>query len=243
MHNETNRLLLKTIQKVVIHICCNSCKCPGQYSELFNYTNVVAHCTHCPQNSSNFFFDKQLLWRRGPCLLLLIKCVRCSQSVDAHRRSRLWLQSLAKCTFELARADSFTLSLVQYDETPLCVAVRGGHTATAEMLLSRGASAELFDKYGESPLCVASSIGKATIARMLSLQGASMEPLDKGGEAPLCVAAYRGQTDVVEALLDEGSQIDMPDKASEWIAVPGRTRSNLGVPGWACIEFKRLKLH
>lgn len=83
-------------------------------------------------------------------------------------------------------------------ETPLRLAVGGGHTEVAQLLIGRNAPTSGRGVYG---LTLLHSAGNAEIASMLIDRcSADLEARDDGGNTPLHVAANRGRLDVVRLL-------------------------------------------
>ncbi|CAN0319939.1 unnamed protein product, partial [Ectocarpus fasciculatus] len=86
-------------------------------------------------------------------------------------------------------------------------AVRGGHTAVAELLLENGASVDDDkDDYG-TPLHVAAEGGSVEAARLLLLKGADVDDEDGNHSTPLSRAIGKGHISMVEALLDAGPDL------------------------------------
>lgn len=92
-------------------------------------------------------------------------------------------------------------------DTPLLLAIRGGHAEAVELLLSRGANVNYL---GGVPLYVAVKSGSRRIVRSLLDHGASVNPknLPGPGLTPLHHAVILGDTKMVKLLIERGADVN-----------------------------------
>lgn len=91
-------------------------------------------------------------------------------------------------------------------ETPLFKAAQNGKTNVVELLLSKGADANLSDGF-DTPLLAAIKnfrLNPTPVVRLLLEKGVDANQPDKNGKLPVEIASERQQTDVVNLLLENG---------------------------------------
>jgi ankyrin repeat protein len=96
----------------------------------------------------------------------------------------------------------------QDGNTALMQAAVGGHLAAVELLLERGADANMQTAQGGTALMHASYRGHAQVVRRLLSSNASVRLLDAYDSTALMRAADRGHAEVVQVLLDLSSPLD-----------------------------------
>jgi ankyrin repeat protein len=89
---------------------------------------------------------------------------------------------------------------------PLVLAVRGGHLAMVNLLLTEGADPNMPAAGGLTPLRVAAEKGDLAIVQVLLANGA-----DVNANNPLREAAWQGHLPVVQALLAKGADVNAKD--------------------------------
>jgi cytohesin len=92
--------------------------------------------------------------------------------------------------------------------TPLHLAARNGHTATAEMLLGHGTAVGARDPRDVTPLHLAAAQGQLAVAALLLDRGARVDAADESGRTPLHEAARYGRREVAELLLTRGADVN-----------------------------------
>jgi cytohesin len=92
--------------------------------------------------------------------------------------------------------------------TPLHLAVRNGHTATAEMLLAHAAPVGARDRQGRTALHLAAAQGQAAVAALLLDRGARVGAVDDSGRTPLHEAARYGRREVAKLFLTGGADVN-----------------------------------
>ncbi|CAD7698109.1 unnamed protein product [Ostreobium quekettii] len=96
--------------------------------------------------------------------------------------------------------------------TPLMFAAENGHTATAELLLNRGACVNLTKQNSWTPLILAADGGHMDTAELLVDRGASVDMTNKMGDTPLMYAADGGHGDMAEMLLSRCATVDIANE-------------------------------
>uniref|UniRef100_A0A8C1B9J1 Ankyrin repeat domain 28b n=1 Tax=Cyprinus carpio carpio TaxID=630221 RepID=A0A8C1B9J1_CYPCA len=86
-------------------------------------------------------------------------------------------------------------------QTPLMLAVLGGHTDCVYLLLSEGASVEARDKWGRTALHRGAVMGHEACVEALLQHGSSLLVQDSRGRSPMHLAAACGHVGVLRALL------------------------------------------
>uniref|UniRef100_A0A8C2H5X9 Uncharacterized protein n=1 Tax=Cyprinus carpio TaxID=7962 RepID=A0A8C2H5X9_CYPCA len=87
------------------------------------------------------------------------------------------------------------------EQTPLMLAVLGGHTDCVHLLLSEGASVEARDKWGRTALHRGVIMGHEACVEALLQHGSSLLVQDSRGRSPMHLAAACGHVGVLRALL------------------------------------------
>jgi len=93
-------------------------------------------------------------------------------------------------------------------QTPLMVAVRGGHAAVAQMLLAGGAEVDARDGRLDTPFLAAGRDGNAPLLELLAAVGANPALTNRYGGTALIPACERGHLDAVRVLLTR-TAVDM----------------------------------
>ncbi|KAK0723505.1 ankyrin repeat-containing domain protein [Lasiosphaeria miniovina] len=102
-----------------------------------------------------------------------------------------------------------------YEDSPLILASRGGWGASVQLLLDRGAFADVRDCNGRTPLWNAASLGHRDVAKLLD-SGADVDLKDSGGHTPLWAAC----ASLVENEVGETTGIHVPlDRIASAIAI------------------------
>ncbi|KAL8999176.1 MAG: hypothetical protein Q9169_001955 [Polycauliona sp. 2 TL-2023] len=102
-------------------------------------------------------------------------------------------------------------------ETPLFLAVRGGHNAAAEFLLQHGADATTRDKKGYTPMHTVFDLeynvrDQKSLIKLLMDHGADPNIPNDFGETPLFLAVSDGHIAAAEFLLQHGANVNARDK-------------------------------
>lgn len=92
------------------------------------------------------------------------------------------------------------------NQTPLILAVRGGHLEVVRVLLKRGAQTNFEDVYGDTALCLAVFNGNEAMVRLLVEHGANINVINGLGESLERVALGQGHVGVLEILQVTRSQ-------------------------------------
>ncbi|KAJ1473809.1 ankyrin repeat-containing domain protein, partial [Baffinella frigidus] len=100
---------------------------------------------------------------------------------------------------DIQRTDNLGLS-------PLHLAAWGGHGATLQLLLNKGAHVHARSKNKRTPLHnAAAADGSGDVVQFLLDKGADANAKDGNGEVPICRAATEGNHAAVQILLDNGA--------------------------------------
>jgi ankyrin repeat protein len=98
-------------------------------------------------------------------------------------------------------------------ETPLILAILGGHGAVAELLIEQGAAIDGRNAGGFTPLHAAAYAGDAAMAELLIAKGADIhDAKNKASVTPLFVAAEEDRRSVAELLLARGAAVDAKER-------------------------------
>jgi len=119
-----------------------------------------------------------------------------------------WASRYGLCSVVRMLIEQYRLSIdAQNDEgqTPLSVAVIGGHRAVVRLLIDCGANLNASNGRGESPLHHASALGWYEIARLIVEEGGHLEAEDECGDSPLHFAVREDRLEIVEFLLSVGA--------------------------------------
>jgi ankyrin repeat protein len=102
--------------------------------------------------------------------------------------------------------------------TALALAARWGRMQIVELLLARGAKADLAtrSRYGSTPLMEASRDGRVEIARKLIAAGASVNTGDRYGDHALNWAAFFGHAPFVALLLEHKPDLQRTGQSDDW---------------------------
>ncbi|GIY53892.1 ankyrin repeat family A protein 2 [Caerostris darwini] len=106
----------------------------------------------------------------------------------------------------------------QVDEnglTPLMWASSYGQLATAQKLITRGASISTLGKNGENALILASSAGHAGIVKELLAHGALPDYKDQDSNTALMYAAFNNHGGCVQELLSAGADMTLTNETLE----------------------------
>ncbi|XP_055540780.1 protein TANC2 isoform X2 [Wyeomyia smithii] len=112
-------------------------------------------------------------------------------------------------------------------ETALTTACLNGHTETATILLSRGATTDIRNRKDLSPLLIAVKEGHWAIVERLLQNQTDVEQTDSNGKTALMVAAEEGHVGIIELLLNRGASLTTLDK------------DGLTALSWACLRGKQ----
>jgi len=115
-----------------------------------------------------------------------------------------------------------------YEVTPLHVTAYLDHVSAAELLLARGASANIQDKGGQTPLDWASVSGSMEVASLLMEHGADLGGRELTGLTPLHRAAAFGHEKIAKFLITQGANVNAenfcgmtPLHYAAWYGYPG----------------------
>jgi len=97
-------------------------------------------------------------------------------------------------------------------QTPLKLAVEGGHSECVRMLIDAGADVCRQDHCDNSPLTSASVVGSTDIAAMLIAAGADVNARDIHGATALHYAVQRKNSALVQLLIDKGANVNSTDR-------------------------------
>ena len=103
-------------------------------------------------------------------------------------------------------------------ETPLCLAVIGGHVSTISTLLSRNAQIEARTKKGLTPLLCARenvSTSRINVMRVLLSAGANLDAKDENGDTALHQAVSLSRPDWVKFLLSFTPNLELQNNIGE----------------------------
>lgn len=96
--------------------------------------------------------------------------------------------------------------------TVLACAVRAGHHAVVDILISHGAATDTRDGKGQTPLYTAALMGAERMVRKLLCNGASLDIADDGGRTPLFSAVRSESVNIVNMMLEKGASTDVRDR-------------------------------
>ena len=96
--------------------------------------------------------------------------------------------------------------------TVLTCAVRAGHHAVVDILISHGAATNTRDGKGQTPLYTAASMGAERMVRKLLFNGASLDIADDGGRTPLFSAVSSESVNIVNMMLEKGASMNVRDR-------------------------------
>jgi ankyrin repeat protein len=96
-------------------------------------------------------------------------------------------------------------------EGALHIIVRRHDTVYLQVMLARGADANLRDRNGNTPLIVAAQIGDPDMVRLLLAGGASVNATNNSGETALIAAVQRRDPTVTRALIAAGGNPAIAD--------------------------------
>ncbi|HSU57334.1 MAG TPA: ankyrin repeat domain-containing protein [Candidatus Dormibacteraeota bacterium] len=101
----------------------------------------------------------------------------------------------------------FKPKLDEFGRSELHYAARDGNSKLAQLLIGRGADANLADKNGWTPLHFAAQAQSAEVAALLLDAGAQVDPTDLHGNTPLFKAVFesKGSGDTIKLLRTRGA--------------------------------------
>jgi len=99
--------------------------------------------------------------------------------------------------------------------TMLHVACSRGDRSLAELLIRRGANADIQDIYGNTPLLYAVDKEQVEMVKVLLKRGVSCHACDFRGNTPLHSACAVNNLELVEILLDRGADPEAMDYANQ----------------------------
>jgi len=111
----------------------------------------------------------------------------------------------------LVASNVSTKAITSKKQTPLLLAVKGGHFAVAESLLRSnqdGSSIKAEDEYGQHPIHHATRTGSVEIVKLLMSYGTKVNVENSFGWEPLHIATAYGHLDLVQRLLEQGANIE-----------------------------------
>ena len=97
--------------------------------------------------------------------------------------------------------------------SPLLVAAEMGHKDVVQLLLNRGAKANMVNQHGQTPLHLAAWSGHPKVAKLLLDRGA--DPNIRDGFTPLHYAAFKGHKDAVKLILDSRAEPNMVNEMGD----------------------------
>jgi len=95
--------------------------------------------------------------------------------------------------------------------TALCWAAMGGHLEVVQLLLARGANAEIKDGSSMTPLLLATRNRHLAVVHRLLAGGAGIESRDSNGQTSLSWAVSLGCLDLAHLLLARGANVEATD--------------------------------
>lgn len=98
-----------------------------------------------------------------------------------------------------------TAEIELFGGDPLLDAIKANNADEVEVLLARGANAEIEDFDRRRPMIYAALLGNADIAEILIRHRVKINHRDKLGNSALFYAASKGEVDFIEILLDSGA--------------------------------------
>lgn len=137
----------------------------------------------------------------------LLKAVRES---DGPTASRLLLTATSA---QIDRTDPDT------GDAPIHIVVKRKDVPWLNLLLSKGASANLTDRAGNSPLILASAIGFTDGVRLLLAHGADVNSANRSGETPVIKAVQARDERMVRLLLENGADPKRSDSVAGYDAL------------------------
>jgi len=97
---------------------------------------------------------------------------------------------------------------VLHGDTPLMLAIRGGHMHIAQALLHAGADSNAVHDRGLTPLMQAAEMGNGSLVRLLVEHGADVNAIDGSWMPALIFAARHGHVDAVKALVEAQANVN-----------------------------------
>ena len=111
--------------------------------------------------------------------------------------------------------------------TSLVLALKDGNIELAELLIIRGANANIEDQYGWTPLMWALT-GELSLVEKILDRNCNMNAATKNGSTPLQLAITQSSDEIIELLIDRGADVQVMDcygmTCAAWIR---RSRSHL----------------
>lgn len=95
------------------------------------------------------------------------------------------------------------------DDSPLIIAVSGGHTSVVKSLLERGAKVDVRNGSGMSGLMIAARKGDGDMLSLLLEHKAQVDLQDRSGYSALMWASENGYTGLVKTILDNESNVNL----------------------------------
>jgi len=95
-----------------------------------------------------------------------------------------------------------------YGNTPLILALYGGHIEIVKILLNHGAKIESKSNRDATPLYCACQEGHLPVVNLLINKGANIEAMNINGWRPLYAAAWNGHLEIVKALIAKGADMN-----------------------------------
>ena len=98
-------------------------------------------------------------------------------------------------------------------ETPLIIAILGGHATVTDFLIEKGADIGGRNSSGFTALHAIAYVGDVETAIKLLSKGANIDDQEnKAGVTPLSVAAEEGHVNVVRALIEHGADLEAGER-------------------------------
>lgn len=113
-----------------------------------------------------------------------------------------------------------------FGDTPLTISVRWGNLEVVELLLNKGANANMQVGYNlRTALHDAARYDRLKVAEFLIDKGANPKAKDEDGDTPLHVAAERGYPEIAKLLIDKGADPKAKDEdgdtPTDWAKLHG----------------------